>query len=181
MPTSICPRCWNKRRPCDKCQTTGKVEDVQLTKNFLLSELLYSPTAVEKGISNDPSPVEYQRLVDSAKGLFQPARDLLGPLKVTSGFRSPGLNKAIGGASNSAHMKAFAMDSQPQAISLEEAMIRLWKSNLQFDQAILELGNRRDSITDDWLHLGFRHPDTRLQRRQFLRMEKGIYTVWKPS
>ncbi len=60
MTMMLCPRCWNKTRPCDKCRGVGKIDDVRLSNNFLLSELLASPTAVEKGISNDPTPLEFK-------------------------------------------------------------------------------------------------------------------------
>lgn len=176
----LCPRCWGKIKPCDKCRSSGKLDDVKLSVNFMLSEMLYSPTAVEKSISNDPTALELKQLIESTVNLFQPARDLWGPTKVTSAFRSPALNTAIKGAKDSAHMKAMGMDSQPQLISLQEAMVRLWKSTLKFDQAILEMGKHHNRTNDDWLHLGYKHPATRLQRRQFLIMENGVYRPWKP-
>jgi zinc D-Ala-D-Ala carboxypeptidase len=175
-----CPRCWNKTRPCNRCDSTGSIDDVQLSPNFRFSELVNSTTAQTRGIPNDPNPTEYARLRESLTGLFQPVRDLLGPMKVTSCFRSLALNTAIKGAKNSAHLLGYAMDCQPLRVSLQESMQRLFQSTLKFDQAILELGEHHDRTNDDWLHLGWKHPDTRAQRRQFLVMENGKFRPWKP-
>lgn len=181
MSTMVCPRCWNKRRPCDKCTNTGKIYDVRLSANFMLSEMLYSEKAVELGISNDPTPMQLSRIMDATINLYQPVREGIGPMKVTSGFRSLELNTALKGAKNGAHPAAWALDSQPQEMTLEQAMRWLWKSPLKFDQAILELGQHHDRTNDDWLHLGFRHPTSYIQRREFLVMEDGTYRPWKPS
>lgn len=182
MSMMICPRCWNVVKPCDKCENTGKVLDMQLSPNFKLSELLYSRTAVEKKIPNDPSPIQVARLTESCRSLFQRVRDGIGPMKVTSGFRSAQLNQAIKGSQTSAHMAGFGLDSQPQNVSLEDSMRWLYqhRSELKFDQAILELGNHHGQVSDDWLHLGWKHPVNYTQRQEFLIMENGKYRPWKP-
>ncbi len=183
MSTMMCPRCWNKRkRPCDKCMNKGRVDDVRLSQNFSLSEMLYSEKAVELGVSNDPTSMQVSRIMDATQNLYQPVRDGIGPMKVTSGFRSLELNTAVKGAKGGAHPAAWALDSQPELMSLEGAMRWLWNNKqLKFDQAILELGKHHDRTNDDWLHLGFRHPTTYIQRREFLIMEDGIYRAWQPS
>lgn len=177
----ICPRCWNKKRPCDRCMNTGKVDDTRLSKNFSLSEMLYSAKAIELGLPNDPTPRQLSRMMDATVNLYQPVRDGIGAMKVTSGFRSLELNAAVKGSKTGAHPAGWALDSQPQNVSLQEAMEWLWKSKLQFDQVILELGKHHDRINDDWLHLGFRNPTTYGQRREFLVMQDGIYRPWRPS
>lgn len=176
----ICPRCWSVTKPCDRCQSKGWVPNLQLSANFMLHEMLASPTAIAQRISNDPSPLELAHLMEACQNLFQKVRDALGPLKVTSGYRAPLLNQAIKGSKTSAHMSGYALDCQPQKVSLQDAMRWLAQSNLPFDQAILELGARREQTTDDWLHLGWKLPNTARQRRELLIMENGRYRLWKP-
>lgn len=178
MPKMTCPRCWGKPKQCQRCGNLREVEDLQLSKNFKLSEFLDSDRARADGIPNDLDLVMTSRLKEATVGLFQPARDLLGPLNVTSGFRSMDLNKAIGGAKNSAHMKASAMDAQPLKLSLKEAMIKIADSSLVFDQVIMEMGAHHNRTNDDWIHFGWRHPVTWQQRRQLLVMENGVYRTW---
>lgn len=173
-----CPRCWGKPKPCQRCANLREIDDLQLSKNFKLSEFLDSEKARTVGISNDINLMEIARLKEATAGLFQPARDLLGPLNVTSGFRSLDLNRAIGGAKNSAHMQAFAMDAQPLQLSLAAAMVKIADSSLVFDQVIMEMGAHHHRTNDDWIHFGWRHPVTRQQRRQLLVMENGVYRSW---
>lgn len=176
----LCPRCWNLIKPCDGCENKGWVPNIRLSANFMLHEMLVSPTAIAQRIPNNPTPIELSRLVESCENFFQKVREGLGPLKVTSGYRSLLLNQAIKGAKNSAHMSGYAMDCQPQKVSLQDAMRWLAQSQLKFDQAIFELGARREQTTDDWLHLGWKQPVTKRQRQEMLIMENGTYRPWKP-
>jgi uncharacterized protein YcbK (DUF882 family) len=97
---------------------------IKLSKNFTLSEFLYSSTALRKNISND-LPREYlpriQYLVDT---IIQPIRDKFGPIKINSGYRSVELCLAIGSNSHSNHAYGFAADIEPynRNISLYEVL-----------------------------------------------------------
>ena len=44
------------------------------------------------------------------KEVLEPLRDSLGPLYISSGYRPPAVNKGIGGAPNSDHIKGAAAD-----------------------------------------------------------------------
>lgn len=85
--------------------------DFQVTENFNYLELINSKTASARGINNIP-PEEFKKnLIDSCINLWQPARDILGvPMKINSGYRSPVLNKAIGGSTTSIHCYGYAID-----------------------------------------------------------------------
>jgi len=156
---------------CDKCDTTGYIDDIKFSKNFTLKELTWSDTARARLIPNDPTVKQVDRLVELVRDLLQPLRDDVGPLLVTSGFRSKKLNQAIGGAKNSAHMAAYAADVVPTRVSLEHLMEWFKKTNRPFDQAIIERsGSKR------WLHIGLKHPDSGEQRRQLLRYDNGKYS-----
>lgn len=176
----ICPRCWNHRQPfCDKCNNTGKLPDTEFSKNFVLSEFTYSPTAQRLRIANDLTVKDLDRMMAFTKNLLQPMREQIGSIKITSGFRTLPLNKAIKGDKDSAHLLGYAADTQPQDISLVFLMYWFAKTELPFDQAILEYGRRPDDDKDDWVHIGYKHPSG-AQRRQLLVMRNGKYTEWRP-
>ena len=83
---------------------------MQISKNFTLQELTRSNVAMRLGISNQPTQDGIQKLTMMANGLLQPIRKELGPIRITSGYRSPELNMAIGGSSNSQHCRYEAVD-----------------------------------------------------------------------
>lgn len=81
--------------------------------NFTIAELCKSSTADKLGIDNKPSKLATENLKYLAKHLLQPIRDHFGvPIKVTSGYRSPALNAAIGGSETSFHAHGMAADIQ---------------------------------------------------------------------
>lgn len=80
--------------------------------NFKWIELMRSETASARGIDNSPKSDEYfDSLQYLAVNCLQPAREYFGvPIHINSGYRSPGLNKAVGGSSTSFHSIACAAD-----------------------------------------------------------------------
>ncbi|MEN9626857.1 MAG: hypothetical protein RJA10_83 [Pseudomonadota bacterium] len=82
-----------------------------LSTNFALAEFTESQTASRRGIDNVPDAVTQRHLKRLADTL-EVVRTLLGnvPIRISSGYRSPALNKAVGGSKNSAHMKGLAVD-----------------------------------------------------------------------
>ena len=71
---------------------------MKLSKNFTLQELIKSNTALRLGIDNTPSKEGIMKLTILATSVLQLLRDRIGALRITSGYRSPELNKAIGGS-----------------------------------------------------------------------------------
>lgn len=181
MKKVMCPRCWNHRHPfCDKCDNAGFIDDTKLSKNFFLSEFTDSPTAREERIPNDATIRQQDRLTGLCVNLLQPIRNALGPMFVTSGYRSLELNSAIKGAQDSAHLYGYAGDVKLYNGSLVSIMCFLWETpKIKFDQVILEFGSREDTENDDWCHIGWKR-STGAQRRQFLQMKNGIYSPWTP-
>lgn len=87
----------------------------QLTTHFSLEEFFKSPTADSKQICNLPAtPAELARVLNNltrlAHGLEVLRSKLNRALRVTSGYRCPALNKAVGGATGSKHMQGCAAD-----------------------------------------------------------------------
>ena len=60
---------------------------MNLTRNFTLSELTKSDTAIRKGINNNPSAEQVEKLKALCENILQPVRDHFGRVKITSGFR----------------------------------------------------------------------------------------------
>ena len=84
---------------------------MQLSKNFTLIELITSQEAARRGLDNTPTPQVITNLTNLVKNVLQPLRDLVGkPIVISSGYRSPAVNAAIGGAKNSEHMTGCAAD-----------------------------------------------------------------------
>ncbi len=87
------------------------MKNLILSKNFLLTEFTLSSTASIKKINNNPSENVIYRLIFGVNNILQPLRDFLQkPIKVTSGYRCPSLNIAVGGSSTSQHILGNAAD-----------------------------------------------------------------------
>lgn len=134
-----------------------------LSKNFALEEFTRSTTAKKQGINNDPGPMEIANLQALVLNVLQPLRTAMGfPINISSGYRSPALNAAIGGAANSQHMKGQAAD----IVGANNAMMFNYiKENLPFDQLIWEAGN---STQPDWIHVSYKSIGNRKQVLQYL-------------
>jgi zinc D-Ala-D-Ala carboxypeptidase len=124
---------------------------VQVTPHFSWYEVQYSTTAKAKGIDNTVPPALLANVKITA-AYMERVRALLGaPIRVTSWFRCPAVNAAIGGARNSAHMSGLAVDFKPTNMTLAEAFNRIRRSDIPFDQLILE--RTKDGAA--WVHIGF--------------------------
>ena len=123
---------------------------MNLTRNFTLSELTKSDTAIRKGINNNPSPEQIEKLKSLCENILQPIRDHFGRVKITSGFRSVELCLAIGSSERSQHAKAEAADFE--VIGTDNAELFDWiKDNLSPDQLILEFYTPGEP-NSGWIH-----------------------------
>ena len=129
-------------------------------KYFTMTELTSSATAKRKGIDNTPDVVAKRNLTALVANVLDPLRELYGkPIVITSGYRSPKLNKAVGGASRSQHCLGMAADIRCVSDSRAENR-RLFeliqKSGLPYDQLI-------DEYNYDWVHVSFNEGRNRRQ------------------
>lgn len=176
----VCPRCWGRcyreMLVCDRCEGRGLVPDVRLSRNFMLSEFLRSDTATGACLANeppnDPGSLHVRRLRELCEWLLQPVRDALGPLRVTSGYRSLALNVAVKGSKSSAHVSGWAADVAPLHADPVEVMRWLPGSGVEWDQAILYPGR---------VHLGLKRPSSGVQRRELLVAQGGRYPAWRDA
>lgn len=149
---------------------------MKLTKNFSLKEFLKSGTATRMGLEDqfDPPETVVKNLQALCDNVLQPLRDhLKASIRVGSGYRSPDLNKAIGGAKNSQHCKGEAADIDLIISGVEEngklltTIISLTKKGIiTFDQCISEFGSVQNP---SWIHISFSKVSN---RKQVLRAEK---------
>ena len=103
---------------------------MKLTENFTISELIYSYTAQVNKIDNRPSVQVIENLKALCENILQPLRDHFAcPIIITSGFRSPKLNKKIGGVANSQHIEGKAADFIIPAVDLK-TVFKWIKNNL---------------------------------------------------
>lgn len=112
----------------------------KLTDHFTLEEFVLSQTASRKGIDNTPS-ADVTKNLKKVAATLEEIRTLLGevPIHVNSGYRSPALNKAVGGAKTSAHMDGYAADFIAPAYGSPLKICKtLLKSAIAFDQIIEE-------------------------------------------
>jgi len=126
---------------------------MNLSRNFTLSELIKSDTAIRKGINNNPNAEQIEKLKALCENILQPVRDHFGRVKITSGFRSVDLCMAIGSSANSQHAKAEAADFE--CIGVDNAELADWiKDNLPYDQLIVEYYTPGEP-NSGWIHCSY--------------------------
>lgn len=119
-------------------------------KYFSIEELTRSSTAKARGIDNTPTKRNVHYLTRLIENTLDPLRELWGkPIRVNSGYRSPALNKAIGGTSNSSHMYGYAADITTGSKEENKALWnKLVASDIPFTKAI----NEQDY---SWIHISY--------------------------
>ena len=118
---------------------------------------MYSRTALRLDIDNTPTEEHKENMIKLAEEVFEPLRAYVGgPIKINSFYRSPELNKAIGGSSKSQHCNGQAIDIDDTFGRMSNAeMYEFIKENLDFDQMIWEFG---DKDNPDWVHVSYVSP-----------------------
>ncbi|WP_041741342.1 D-Ala-D-Ala carboxypeptidase family metallohydrolase [Collimonas fungivorans] len=138
-----------------------------ITEHFTLEEFTRSDKARILGIDNTPVPAVVANLRRLAR-FNELVRLELGSaaMVISSGYRCPALNRAVGGASNSAHLDGLANDFTAPAFGTPmDICQKIEKSYLQFDQLIYE---RAGSAI--WVHLGIAAEGVK-PRRQVLTID----------
>lgn len=127
------------------------MQDIQLTRHFMLSEFTKSSTAEALGIDNTPNLEIVCNLQQLCFHVLEPMRNWFDvPITISSGYRSQALNKAVGGVPNSQHLTGQAVDIHLR--SIEEG--RQWFEYLMdqnFDQLLWE----KDSCGHTWIHVSW--------------------------
>lgn len=128
---------------------------MKISKNFTLEELTASATAKAKGISNNPGQTDLVNLCGLVHNVLQPLRNWWGKeVKIGSGYRSLALNRAVGGVSNSQHMKGEAADLCIDGdIQKGKSWFQFIKQHCEFDQLIWEKNPKTGAY---WVHVSYR-------------------------
>ncbi|MHA1233130.1 MAG: D-Ala-D-Ala carboxypeptidase family metallohydrolase [Candidatus Helarchaeota archaeon] len=119
--------------------------------NFKYKEFVLSPMAMRYGIELKPDESQWNAIELLCQNILQPIRNIFGPIRITSGYRSPELNKKIGGSEFSNHCLGQAADFEPiypnvRMIDIFEYIAR----NLEFRELIAEY------FPTGWIHVAFR-------------------------
>ena len=147
-------------------------EPIRISKNFSLSEMVKSATAVRLGVDNSPSSIHLVNLTHLAIHILQPVRDQFGVITINSGYRSPALNAKVGGASKSQHCNGQASDFE--SFSTPNPDLALWiTKNLDFDQIILEFYDGVDP-NSGWVHCSYNLMGNRRKILTALKTKKGV-------
>ena len=129
---------------------------MKLTAHFTLGELTRSSTAERLRLDNTPTP-EALRALQTTAEMLERIRTTLGrPIIVTSAYRSPAVNRAVGGATSSDHMAGQAADIVVPAFGtphLVASALAPLVSVLGIGQLILEGVKGKQ-----WVHVSTRTP-----------------------
>jgi uncharacterized protein YcbK (DUF882 family) len=126
---------------------------------FTNNELTDSETAKRLRIKNEPTKEQWINLFAIRDNVLNPLREKFGkPIRITSGFRSPELNKSVGGKPTSQHTKGEAVDITAINKADNKELFELCKT-LDFDQLI-------DESNLTWIHISYKVPN----RKQILKL-----------
>jgi hypothetical protein len=142
-----------------------------ISKYCTYAEATKSDYAIRKGLNNTPNSEQLQNMANIATKIFDPVRDWLGkPLAISSFYRSPEVNKAIGGANSSQHCQGEAIDIDCDIFGhgSNGSLFRYIKENFVFDQLLWEYG---DDNNPDWVHVSLKREG--VNRMQCLRVVKS--------
>lgn len=137
-----------------------------LSPHFTLQELTKTGT----GLDNTPNAEQRKHLEALAQHLEAVRALVATPVTITSGFRSPAVNKAVSGSTTSAHLRGDAADFTCRGIDPAAICEMIRDSDIPYDQIIDEERNGKR-----WVHIGFADKP----RRQYLRYTGGTYTLIK--
>ena len=126
---------------------------MKLSDHFSLRELSKSQTGTRLGISNEPDSEHLVNLVALCHNVLEPIRKEFGVVTVTSCYRSPALNKAIGSTSEkSQHIFGEACDLEAFRAKSNLFVAEWISTSLNFDQLILEYHDESAPFSG-WVHV----------------------------
>jgi uncharacterized protein YcbK (DUF882 family) len=132
---------------------------MNLSEHFKLEELCKTKTGIEN-VPNEAQVENLKRLCRWLEQLRKRRNNLYGegddPIIINSGFRSPEVNKAVGGVSTSNHLTGCAVDIR--CIGMEQALRYACilldiadESQEDFDELLIE-----QSAKSLWIHFAVR-------------------------
>lgn len=126
-------------------------------KHFTIKELSHSDTALIRGIDNYPTAEAVSNLTKLVDNVLDPLREKYGkPIYVSSGYRSPALNRSVNGATSSQHRLGEAADITAGCKEENKKLFEIIKKELPYDQLI-------DEKNFSWVHVSYREGRNRKQ------------------
>jgi zinc D-Ala-D-Ala carboxypeptidase len=159
---------------------TIMVEDQKLSDHFKLYDFLHTSHAEYEQMNHQVDDLQIGKLRNVAE-LLEGLWLILGvPLVVSSGYRCPALNQAVGSSPRSQHLLCEAADSVPKGMGVLDAFKKLRQAAKEkkflFGQMIWEKANR--PYGTDWLHISLGSPYRPPERSgQILTMVDNQYTL----
>ena len=138
----------------------------------------YSPTAVAKGLNNEPNLNQLKAMRLVAVKCFEPLRMWANvPLAINSFFRGKELNAAIGGSPTSQHCKGEAIDIDGKGKISNAKIFHFLKENVEFSQLIAEFPSNGEPA---WVHVSYSEMGNRWQILVATKVNgKTVYTPYK--
>lgn len=120
----------------------NELDGVRLSAHFKLGEFLN----LKKYPENIPTMQVVANLTYGCHQLLEPARLIVGPIIINSGFRNEAVNRKVGGVTNSQHIIGQAADIRPKDPTQFQRLVAILKSNQYTDQLLTGNG---------WLHISW--------------------------
>lgn len=150
----------------------------QISEHVSYDEGKFSATAARLGLANEPPAEILKTMKITAENIFEPVRKKFGvPLRIISFYRSPALNKAVGGSRSSQHMIGEAIDVQATGgVTNAELFHYLRTNKIDYDQIIAEFPVKGEPA---WVHISY--TKKRHNRNQpLIALKKDGKTIYLP-
>ena len=118
------------------------LNDIRLSAHFMLGEFVN----LQKYADNIPTMQAVVNLTYGCHMLLEPARKVVGPIIINSGFRNDDVNRKVGGVKNSQHLLGQAADIRPRDPTKFQQLVEFLKRHPQTDQLLTGNG---------WLHISW--------------------------
>ena len=121
---------------------TSKLDGVRLSQHFKLNEFIKA----DKYPDNKPTLQDVVNMAYGCLTLLEPARAIVGPIIINSGFRNSRVNRLVGGVGNSQHLCGQAADIRPKDPTQFQRLVEFLKASPHTDQLLTGSG---------WLHISW--------------------------
>ena len=118
------------------------LNDIRLSPHFKLGEFLN----LEKYPDNIPTMQVVANLTYGCHLLLEPARLIVGPIIINSGFRCEAVNRKVGGVRNSQHLIGQAADIRPRDPDQFQRLVDFLRHHDLTDQLL---------TGSNWLHISW--------------------------
>ncbi|MBO0946950.1 D-Ala-D-Ala carboxypeptidase family metallohydrolase [Fibrella forsythiae] len=153
--------------------TTAEMRAQGLGKWCNYAEATHSTKGEAAGLDNTPTQVQWENMQILVDRIYAPlCEHYLFRLPFDSFFRSPAVNKLVGGSSSSAHVLGQAIDIDCDGLGFVDniQLVAYIRANFIFDQLILEFPDKNGKPS--WVHVSFRAKG--VNRKQVLRARKAL-------